>query len=194
MIIARELGGRFRIGWRPRCLVVALAAVLLLLQLARPGYAQEPVDYILGAGDRVRITVFEEEDLTGEFEVTSTGMISFPLIGQIRASGGTLAQLEIVIAQMLLDGYLKSPRVNAEVLNYRPFFIEGEVETPGQYPYISAMTIREAVAIAGGYTYRARERDAILIRRMHPQRQPVKVPVHTIVLPGDFIEIEERFF
>ena len=171
-----------------------MAVILALLQPPGRATAQEPVDYILGAGDRVRITVFEEEDLTGEFEVTSTGMISFPLIGQIKASGGTLSQLETIIAQMLLDGYLKSPRVNAEVLNYRPFFIEGEVETPGQYPYISAMTIREAVAIAGGYTYRARESEATLIRRMDPQRQPVTVPVHTIVLPGDFIEIEERFF
>ena len=167
MIIARELGGRFRIGWRPRCLVVALAAVLLLLQLARPGYAQEPVDYILGAGDRVRITVFEEEDLTGEFEVTSTGMISFPLIGQIRASGGTLAQLEIVIAQMLLDGYLKSPRVNAEVLNYRPFFIEGEVETPGQYPYTRISQVSSIFSAARRrFCYKNHEVVAYMERRI----------------------------
>ncbi len=175
------------------CLWAPVALILMLFLPPALATAQETIEYILGPGDKVRITVFEEEDLTGEFEVTTSGMISFPLIGQVRASGGTLTQLETVIAQLLLDGYLKSPRVNAEVLNYRPFFIEGEVQAPGQYPYVSAMTIREAVAIAGGYTYRAREDDALLIRRLDANRQPTKVPVYTIVLPGDFIEIEERF-
>ncbi len=191
---ASDFGGRFPTGWRPLCLWAPVALILMLFLPPALATAQETIEYILGPGDKVRITVFEEEDLTGEFEVTTSGMISFPLIGQVRASGGTLTQLETVIAQLLLDGYLKSPRVNAEVLNYRPFFIEGEVQAPGQYPYVSAMTIREAVAIAGGYTYRAREDDALLIRRLDANRQPTKVPVYTIVLPGDFIEIEERFF
>ena len=106
-----DFWGRFPTGWRPLRLWAPMALILVLFLPPTMANAQETVDYILGPGDKVRITVFEEVDLTGEFEVTTSGMISFPLIGQVRASGGTLTQLEVVIAQMLLDGYLKSPRV-----------------------------------------------------------------------------------
>lgn len=174
--------------------IFGLLACLLLTGLATPSLAQGTADYTLGTGDKLRITVFGEDDLSAEYEISATGMVSFPLIGQVGARGLTVSQLENAIEAKLREGYLKQPSVSVDVLNYRPFFIEGEVNEPGQYPYISGMTIREAVAIAGGYTYRAREETAILFRRSGEGRTEQKVPINTGVEPGDYIKIEERFF
>ena len=155
--------------------------------------ADATLDYRLGAGDKLRLIVFGEADLSGEFDVTGGGRVSLPLIGQIDAEGLTLSQFEAAVIAKLQDGYLNNPRVSAEVLNYRPFYIYGEVESPGQYPYTSSMTILNAVAVAGGYTYRANQ-DRVFITRgegaevAYPASQAVKV------LPGDVVRIPERFF
>ena len=150
--------------------------------------------YILGSGDRVRVTVFGEEDLSGEFEVDGLGNISLPLIREVRAGGLRLRQLEKTIAEKLLDGYLKNPRVSIEVLNYRPFYILGEVKQPGSYPYVSGMTVLNAVALAGGYTYRAKKKDLLISRANESERGEQPATEETVVLPGDILKVPERFF
>jgi len=151
------------------------------------------LDYRLGSGDKLRLIVFGEAELSGDFDVSGGGRVSLPLIGQIDAEGLTLSQFEAAVIAKLQDGYLNNPRVSAEVLNYRPFYIYGEVGSPGQYPYTSGMTLLNAVAVAGGYTYRANQERAFITRGegaevAYPASQAVKV------LPGDVVRIPERFF
>lgn len=155
--------------------------------------ADASLDYRLGSGDKLRLIVFGESDLSGEFDVSGTGRVALPLIGQVDAAGLTLSQFEAAVVAKLQDGYLNNPRVSAEVLNYRPFYIFGEVGNPGQYPYTSGMTILNAVAVAGGYTYRANQERVFITRGegaevAYPASQAVKV------LPGDVVRIPERFF
>lgn len=156
-----------------------------------PAIAQQS-GYKLGSGDRVRITVFGEDDLSGEFELDAEGDFSMPLVGTVTAHRLTPRQLEESIATMLLDGYLRNPRVNVEVLNYRPFYILGEVNAPGGYPYRAGMTILNAAALAGGFTYRADEDDIEVTRVNGPE--PRVLPPETIVRPGDIIRVNERLF
>ena len=111
--------------------------------------------YILGTGDRVRVIVFGETDLSGEFVVDSTGRIALPLVGELKAEGLSVRQFERAVETLLKVDYLKDPRVSIEVLNFRPFYILGEVSRPGTYPYTSGLTVLNAVVTAGGFTYRA---------------------------------------
>ena len=117
-----------------------------------------------------------------------------PLIGNVVAGNVTAQELERTIADKLKPDYLKNPRVNVEVLNYRPFYIIGEVKKPGSYPYVSGMTVVNAVALAGGYTYRARETNIFITRGSDPTRTKQEATRDTVVLPGDVIEVPERFF
>jgi protein involved in polysaccharide export with SLBB domain len=150
--------------------------------------------YTLGPGDKLRITVFGHEDLSGEFDVDGAGEISLPLIRNVKAQGLTPAQLEQVIAERLSPEYLVNPSVSVEVLNYRPFYIYGEVTKPGSYPYVNGMTVVNAVALAGGFTYRARTGRVRIIHANDPSRTPVDAEKDTPVLPGDVIEVPERYF
>lgn len=149
--------------------------------------------YTLDSGDRIRIVVFRHEDLSGEFEIDGGGNFAMPLIGEVSAAGLTTRQLEDRIATKLKDGYLVDPQISIEVLNYRPFFILGEVNAPGSYPYVSGMSVINAVALAGGFTYRAKE-DGIEIQRGGSGAPSVIVTPDTPVLPGDIIRVPERFF
>jgi polysaccharide export outer membrane protein len=161
---------------------------------AAPPANVEP-GYLLGSGDRVRITVFGQPDLSGEYAVDGTGILAFPLVGQIHAGGHTASQLEQAIVAKLTPNYLKDPRVAVEVLTYRPFYIVGEVKTPGSYPYVSGMTVLNAVALAGGFTYRARE-GSFYVSRTQTDGSKVKLDAapDTQVLPGDVITVRERYF
>lgn len=156
----------------------------------------EPVDnYHLGPGDKLRVTVYNEPDLSGEFEVGSSGRVSLPLIGEVSAYKKTLAELEKIVSDRFRDGYLVEPRVSIEVLNFRHFYIMGEVKNPGSYPYVNALNILNAVALAGGYTYRAKDEDMVIFRPMPDgSTQELKVDENTRVLPEDTIKIKERFF
>lgn len=154
----------------------------------------EPLGYTLGTGDRVRVTVFGELDLSGEFEIDATGKISMPLVGDVKIAGLQLRAAEGAIAQMLSQGYLANPRVNVEVMNYRPFYIIGEVNQPGSYPFVNGMSVLTAVAMAGGYTYRARESRVVITRANDPQRHEASAGPDTPVLPGDIIRVPERLF
>lgn len=150
--------------------------------------------YVLGVGDKVHVIVYGETDLTGDYDVGSTGDLHLPLIGTIKASGLTLAQLESEIQTKLSSGYLKNPRVSAEVTNYRPFYIIGEVNKPGEYPYVNGMNVLTAVALAGGYTYRADD-SSVYIRRKGVNKE-ISEPADqtTKIEPGDIIRVTERFF
>ena len=155
--------------------------------------AADPPNYTLDTGDKLRITVFGHPDLSGEFEVSSTGSVTLPLIGEVRVQGQSLTQLEHRIVEKLKPDYLRNPQVSAEVINYRPFFIIGEVKNPGTYPYIGGMRVVNAVALAGGYTYRARK-DEVLITRAKGNGTPEETGPDALVLPGDVIQVKERFF
>jgi protein involved in polysaccharide export with SLBB domain len=146
------------------------------------------------SGDKVRIIVFGQTDLSGEFSLDGSGAISMPLVGKIEALNLTTAQLEVAIANRLKDGYLNDPRVSAQVLNFRPFFILGEVNKPGEYPFQDGMTILKAVATAGGHTYRADQRRVFIKRAEGGKEESVPVTSSTPVHPGDTIRIPERFF
>ena len=151
------------------------------------------VAYRLGAGDKLRITVYNEEDVSGEYEVDSSGSVSLKMIGPVPAAGRTLPELAKTIEARLLDGYLLNPRVAIDVLNYRPFYVLGEVNSPGSYPYVAGITVLKAIALAGGYTFRARTNKIELIHANDPEN-PILVDQNTLLLPGDIIRIKERFF
>lgn len=151
-------------------------------------------EYRLGAADKIRVNVFGEEALTGEFLVGGSGKVSLPLIGEVQAAGLTIAELQEEIANALRQGYINEPRVSAEVLNYRPFYILGEVNKPGEYPYTNNLTVLNAVATAEGFTYRADTRRVYIKRADGVGEQPFPLTTATQVAPGDTIRIGERFF
>jgi len=164
------------------------------LGAACAGAVAVEAEYKLGSGDQVRITVFGQQDLSGEFQVDGSGSVALPLIGNVPAGGATVRELQERISARLRPDYLKNPRVNIEVLNYRPFYIIGEVHKPGSYPFVNGMTVVNAVALAGGYTYRARENEVLVTRANDPERRKQRAGHDTVVLPGDVIEVPERFF
>lgn len=150
--------------------------------------------YILGPSDRVRLKVYGEPDITGEYEVDANGNVSIPLTGQVKAAGMTTKQLERNITAALAKGIVRDPRVNVEMLAYRPFYILGEVKKSGEYPYRVGLTVLDAVATAGGYTYRANEgkvylrRSGSTVEEIYPMDAPV------LIYPGDNVRVPERYF
>ena len=148
-------------------------------------------EYRLGPGDKVNMKVFGDEALSGAYQMDGRGMFSVPLIGNVEANGLSKGELENTL-RTKLRRYLNDPRVAVEIESYRPFYIIGEVQKPGSYPYVNGMTVINAVAIAGGFTYRAKE-DAFAIRR-GGDRTSVEGRQMTQVQPGDVIVVRERFF
>lgn len=163
-------------------------------QAQNPSAASLNNEYKLGSGDLLKITVFNQEDLSGEYTINGGGQVSLPLIGDVNAKDLTVKQVEQGIADKLKPDYLLNPRVSVQVLNYRPFYILGEVKEPKSYPYVDGMTYLNAVAIAGGYTYRAKEDHVVVIRMNDPQKRELILKMDEKVLPGDVIHIKERFF
>lgn len=151
-------------------------------------------DYRLGSGDKVRVTVFGEDALTGEYLVGGSGKISLPLVGEVQAGGLTISRFQDEVVAALKEGYLKDPKVSAEVLNYRPFYILGEVQKPGEYPYSNGLTVLNAVATANGFTYRANTKKVFIKRAGENAEHEYPLTSITQVAPGDTIRIAERFF
>jgi protein involved in polysaccharide export with SLBB domain len=150
--------------------------------------------YQLGPGDHVHITVFGQKDLTGDYQIDGAGNLAFPLIGSVHAGGMTATELQQAIASKLSPKYIRNPSVNAEVINYRPFYILGEVKNAGAYPYVSGMTVIIGVAIAGGFTYRARKNDFYIERTENGSHVQIDANQNTPVRPGDVVTVRERFF
>ncbi|HVU19954.1 MAG TPA: polysaccharide biosynthesis/export family protein [Rhizomicrobium sp.] len=148
-------------------------------------------DYHLGTGDKVRITVYDETDLSGDFEVDATGYVRLPLIGQIKAGGRTAYQLEGAVEQALEDGYLKSPRVSVEVTTYRPFYIIGQVTRPGQYPYTNNMSALDAIGVAGGFTDHAVESTVYIRHEGETKEHQVATDETVKIRPGDVVRVDQ---
>ena len=167
----------------------------LALAFALAGFAPQTVsDYRLASADKVRIDVFGEDALGGEFVVNAEGKVALPLIGEVQAAGLTVAQLQDTVTQALRQGYLNQPRVTAQVLTYRPIYTLGEVNRPGEYPYVPDLTALNAVATAQGFTYRANTR-RIFVRRAGSQVEEAQpLTADTRVSPGDTLRIGERYF
>ncbi|MGY2735437.1 polysaccharide biosynthesis/export family protein [Sphingomonas sp. UYP23] len=152
-------------------------------------------DYKLASGDKVRIIVYGEDAMTGEYSVTDAGFIDFPLVGKVPAGGLSLKDVTSVITRRLAEGYIKDPRVSAEVVDYRPFYILGEVQKPGKYPFATSLTLQQAVAAAGGFTYRANLKKIYLRRQGQDTEVVVNAKAGPInIMPGDTIRVSERFF
>ena len=190
-MLNRVLRGSFSRGVGLFGLLLAVGVAVLSADVRAQSSTEE---YILDAGDKVRVLVFDEDDLSGEHEVSANGFISIPLIGEVKAAGLGERGLEAAIISKLADGFLVNPRVSVQVLNYRPFYVMGEVNNPGSYPYVSGMTVLNAVAMGGGFTYRADEKNIFVTRANDPEQKKQKVESMTRVLPGDVINVEERFF
>ncbi len=157
------------------------------------GASQAPA-YRLGNGDDVRVNVFGEDILSGDFEVDGSGNISMPLIGSVSATGLTIPEFEAEIERKLRAGFLNEPRVSAEVTNYRPYYILGEVERPNEYPYNSGLTIMNAVAAAGGFTYRANRKFVFVRSEGSDEERRIELTSTASVKPGDTIRVGERIF
>ena len=155
---------------------------------------RKATEYVLGSGDQLRVIVFGEDNLSGEFVIDSRGYISMPLIGEVEAGQKTIREFQRSVEAKLLDGYLKDPRVSAEMLNFRPYYILGEVTTSGEYPFSNGLTVLNAVATAGGFSYRANTK-VVYIKRAGEQNE-IQYPltVSTAVQPGDTIRVAERLF
>ncbi len=158
--------------------------------------AQEPAQdaYSLGSGDVIKITVFGQEDLTLETRLSNIGNIKYPFLGEIKLIGRTVDEVEQLIDQGLRGDYLVDPSVSVTVIEYRPFFIDGEVKKPGGYPYQPGLSFDRAVALAGGYTERANKSLVFAKRVVNGQETTLELDSNYIVYPGDIITIPSRFF
>jgi polysaccharide export outer membrane protein len=170
---------------------IKLCLLSLILILSTSSQAEVTSDYRLGTGDKVSIKVFGEEELSAEFTLSDAGTISYPFLGEINVLDKTTGELSSLLTRMLGDGYIVNPSINVEVISYREFYINGEIENPGAYPYQPGLTLQKAVAMAGGYTERASS-SKMYVTRDDGSRSKIKN--NHEVLPGDVITIDESFF
>jgi polysaccharide export outer membrane protein len=177
-------------------LCLGLASVQSVAMAAGPDVPAPPQlnAYRLGAGDKVRILVYNEPNLTGEYTVNASGILSFPLIGEVTALDRTTAAVRDEIEQKLAAGYLRAPQVSIDVLDYRPFYILGEVNKPGDYPYSAGLTVLRAVATASGFTYRADQKHVYLKHPGDTKETKFSLDGDIVVQPGDTLRIGERYF
>lgn len=185
--------------------IIRLAGFAALLCVAgcagqRP-YSPDPAaaplaaqPYRLAAGDKVHIITYNEPSLTGDFGINVNGDLAFPLIGTIKAAGQTPQDLQQTLTKTLGNGYLLNPRVSVEVLSYRPIYILGEVNKPGEYDYVPGMTVLAAIAKAEGFTYRAQEKSIFLKRQGSDREVEIRLHSDTPIHPGDTLRIGERYF
>jgi len=179
------------------CLLMAVifaASVFVVSPKAQTPAQGSALEYYLGPGDKLNVVVFGHQDLSGEFEIDVAGYISLPLLGQMAAADRTVRELQHQIEARLDREFIVDPRVSIEVRNFRPFFILGQVNKPGSYPYQSGIDIRQAVAIGGGFTRRAASATVTLIRRTAEGKLRYRATLDVPVLPGDTIVVERRLF
>lgn len=173
----------------------------LLGGCATPSPAEPPAayhapaaPYRLDSGDRLRVVVFGQADLSNSHTIDASGNISMPLIGRVSARGRSTKQMEGEITARLRDGFLRKPDVSVEVDHFRPFFIMGEVGRAGQYPYVSGMTAQSAVAVAGGFTSRAQRADIDVTRQVNGEITTIRLLPTQPIFPGDTVLVRERAF
>ena len=196
----------YKLGWEwGRCRMFICAVFLLLAGFSigasaatLPDRTEQPsVDnrtYRLGSGDVINITVFDVEDLSRlNYRLPDTCLISFPF-GEVRALGLSITELETKIIEGLRKGYLKNPRVSVSMYEYRPFFVIGQVNKPGGYPYQVGMTVRKAIALAGGFAPRGSESKIFIVREADTKNKQAKIDLDGDVFAGDTVTVEEGFF
>jgi polysaccharide export outer membrane protein len=172
----------------------AYAAPAPVAYAAAPAPAPYDEAYRLDAGDKLRVVVYGQDGLTNTYAIDAGGSITMPLIGAVPARGRTPARLAAEISARLRNGYIRDPSVAVEIESYRPFFILGEVAAPGQYPYVPNMSVESAVAIAGGFSPRARRDTVTLTHTDNSGSMRVVVPLGTALRPGDTVLVGERWF
>lgn len=150
--------------------------------------------YQLGSGDRINISVFGQDDLSMEIRLPDVGTINYPFLGELKLVGMTAAEVESLIYDGLLGDYLVNPSVSVSIVEYRPFFIDGEVKRPGGYPYQPGLSVNKAAALAGGYTERANKDKITIVRETDGQQFEFSVSVTDMLQPGDIVTINQRFF
>lgn len=150
--------------------------------------------YTLDSGDTLRVTVFGNQDLSGTYPIDGAGTISFPLIGTVEARGLSRQELETNLQQRLSQNILVDPSVSIQIISFRPYYVLGEVNRPGQFPYVNDITVLAAVAIAGGYTYRAKLDYAKITRKVGDEVVERRAEPSSLLLPGDVVYIYERLF
>lgn len=150
--------------------------------------------YTLGYGDMVSIRVYGESDLAIETQLNDLGVISFPLLGEVKVLGLTVTELQDTIAKALNDGYLVDPKVSVSVVEYRRFYVNGEVKQPGGFAFLPGLTIRKAISLAGGFTARAARSKIYIISDSDGTRSPQRVDLNSSVKPGDVVTVKPRFF
>ena len=165
----------------------------LMAALPRPVAAQEEI-YRLDAGDLVKIQVFREPELDRDLRIGANGTISYPLTGEVKAAKLTTRELEEAIASRLRGPFLANPKVTVTIVEYRPFYVNGEVEKPGSYPYQPGLTVRKAVTLAGGFKERASMNKIFLIKADNTVAGSVRVELDTPIGPGDVLTVEQSFF
>lgn len=178
------------------CMGLAMLGPVAARSAAPAPDSVAPPVYTLGTGDQLHIIVYGEDKMTGQYAVGSDGTVALPLVGNIPASGKTVMEVQTAIIAALAQGYVLEPHVSVEMLNYRPFYILGEINKPAQYPYVEQMTVAEAVATAGGYTYRA-NKGAVYIRHKGEStehRYELSGGKSVWILPGDTVRVGERYF
>ena len=167
---------------------------ILVMGIACQINAQTLDDYRLGSDDVISVSVFDEPDLSlKEARVSSTGSIAMPLIGQVAVRGMTVAEAEKQIHDLYLGDYLKKPDITITIVEYRQFYVNGEVNKPGGYSYREGMTVQRAITLAGGFTERA-SRSKIRLMRENSNEQTINAQLSTTVQPGDVITVDESFF
>jgi len=151
-------------------------------------------DYRLGAGDNLNITVFGEKELSMEVRLIDAGSFLYPFLGEIVAKNKTISDLQMLLTSGLKEGYLVDPKVYVGILEYRPFFVNGEVTKPGGFPYQPGLTIRKAISLAGGLTPRASMTKIYVVHENDPTGTPRLTTLNAVIQPGDTITIEQSFF
>ena len=219
IVLLTRICSRFRLAARAHSPLAAIAALLVgvalmaaacaappprpaptnvaALQAANPGGASAATDisaYRLGPGDKVKVMVFGQDKESGTFEIDGSGNMAYPLLGNVPAQGLTAPELQERLRSALDRSFIVNPRVTVEVQNYRPFYIYGEVQKAGSYPYVTGLTVRRAVAIAGGYTRRARFAPVQVTREGVQGSREVDLELDMPVLPGDTIQVMQRLF
>jgi protein involved in polysaccharide export with SLBB domain len=179
-------------------MIIRLFCTLVFTSLLTFGTAAMAVgnsEYKLASGDVISINVFGEEDLSfKKLRLTDAGTFSYPFIGEVQAKGRTAAEIEQLLVSKLKGDYLVNPRVSVGVLQYRDFFISGEVLKPGGYPFQPGLTLRRAIALAGGLTERASEKKITIVHDQEPTKAPDNVGLDTPLMPGDSVTVPEGFF
>jgi polysaccharide export outer membrane protein len=178
--------------------LIAVVATLVLSGCATTRPSTYLVDtkgpYLLDTGDIVRVTVYGDAELSKTYKVDDKGAIAFPLVGPVQVRGGTTENAAQGLARALANGYMRNPDVAVEIDQYRPFFIQGEIKSSGQFPYVYGMTVRAAISTAGGYTETADRNRAVVYRRQGNEMVKGSVELDFPIFPGDTIVVQERWF